>query len=203
MPYKRTVQSLLITMLCVLLSVNVAAQNLTEVYVNSDTDLSDFSKVILRELDINGAQIIPPVWVQGEDRNPHKWKISKKNVRLMQEAFQSVVKRELGGSGGYPVVTDESDGVLEIKVGLLSLTPYAQRGEKVITKGSGEIRIQVTLRNAMTGVLLAIYEGNQRVGDKYQENTDLSSRKDAEELFVVWGQKIRRVLDEAHTINSE
>ena len=176
MQYKRTVRTLLISMLCVLLSGNVSAQNLTEVYVNSDADLSDFSKVILRDLDIQGAQIIPPVWIQGEDRNPHKWKLSKKNVRLMQEAFQTAIKEELGGSGGYPVVTDESDGVLEIKVGLISLTPYAQRGEKVITKGSGEIRIQVTLRNVMSGVLLAIYEGNQQVGDQYQENTDLSSR---------------------------
>jgi len=73
----------------------------------------------------------------------------------------------------------------------------------VITKGSGEIRIQVTLRNAMTGVLLAIYEGDQQVGDQYQENTDLASRKDAQALFVVWGQKIRKALDDAHEKSAE
>ena len=50
----------------------------------------------------------------------------------------------------------------------------------------------------MTGVLLAIYEGDQQVGDQYQENTDLASRKDAQALFVVWGQKIRKALDDAH-----
>jgi hypothetical protein len=203
MQCKRAVQTLLLSVLCILLSANVSAKKLTEVYVNSEADLSDFSKVILRDLVTQGAQIIPPVWVQGDERDPHKWTLSKKNVRLMQEGFQAAIKEELEGNDGYPVVTEESEGVLEIRVGLISLTPYARRGEKVITKGTGEIRIQLTLRNAMTGVLLAIYEGDQQVGDQYQENTDLSSRKDAQALFVVWGQKIRRALDDAHEKNAE
>lgn len=156
MQCKRAVQTLLLSMLCILLSANVSAKKLTEVYVNAETDLSDFSKVILRDLVTQGAQIIPPVWVQGDERDPHKWTLSKKNVRLLQEGFQAAIKEELEGNDGYPVVTEESEGVLEIRVGLISLTPYARRGEKVITKGTGEIRIQVTLRNAMTGVLLAI-----------------------------------------------
>jgi hypothetical protein len=198
MQCKRAVQTLLFSLLGIVFSASVSAQKLTEVYVGAETDLSDYSKVILRDLVTQGAQIIPPVWVQGDERDPHKWALSKKNVRLLQEGFQAAIKEELEGNDGYPVVTDESDGVLEIRVGLISLTPYARRGEKVITKGSGEIRIQVTLRNAMTGVLLAIYEGDQQVGDQYQENTDLASRKDAQALFVVWGQKIRKALDDAH-----
>jgi hypothetical protein len=190
-------------MLGILFCASVNAQNLSEVYVSADADLSDFSKVILRDLITQGAQIIPPVWVQGDERDPHKWAMSKKNARLLQEGFQAAIKEKLEENDGYPVVTDESDGVLEIRVGLISLTPYAQRGEKVITRGTGEIRIQVTLRNAMTGALLAIYEGDQQVGDQYQENTDLASLSDAQALFVVWGQKIRKALDDAHGNNAE
>jgi hypothetical protein len=201
MQCKRAVHSLLLSMLGILFCASVNAQNLSEVYVSAEADLSDFSKVILRDLVIQGAQIIPPVWVEGEDRDPHKWIMSKKNVGLLKEGFQAAIKEKLEENGGYPVVTDESDGVLEITVELISLIPYVQRWEKVITRGTGEIRIQVTLRNAMTGALLAIYEGNQKVGDQYQENTDLASLKDAQDLFVVWGQKIRKALDDAHGTN--
>jgi hypothetical protein len=201
MQCKRAVHTLLLSVLGILFCASVNAQNLSEVYVSTEADLSDFSKVILRDLVTQGAQIIPPVWVQGDERDPHKWTMSKKNAGLLQEGFQAAIKEKLEENGGYPVVTNEADGVLEIRVGLISLTPYAQRGEKVITRGTGEIRIQVTLRNAMTGVLLAIYEGDQQVGDQYQENTDLASLNDAQALFVVWGQKIRKALDDAHGTN--
>jgi hypothetical protein len=198
MQFKKVVQTLFLTMLGILISSNVCAEKLTEVYVNSDTSLADFSNVILRDLDVRGAQIIPPVWVQGEERNPRRWKLNNKNVRLMQEGFQAAIKEAVEKDNGYPIVTDEADGVLEIKISIISLTPYAQRGEKVITRGSGEIKIQLTLRDAMSGELLAIYEGDQQVGDEYQENTSRASRENAQALFVIWGQKIRRALDNAH-----
>ncbi len=95
MQCKRAVHTLLLSMLGSLLYANVSAQSLLEVYVSPEADLSNFSKVILRDLVTQGAQIIPPVWAQGDERDPHKWALSKKNDRLLQEGFQAAIKEEL------------------------------------------------------------------------------------------------------------
>ena len=85
-----------------------------------------------------------------------------------------------------------------LAIAIVSLTPYALPDEKVVTKGSGELTMQVELRDALSRELLAIYEGDQPVGEEYQENTALSAEHNVKALFATWGKKVRDALDEDH-----
>jgi len=93
------------------------------------------------------------------------------------------------------------EGSLELTVRIVSFMPYAQREDKVITKGSGEMRISATLRDGQDGQLLAIYEGPQEVGSDYNENTDFTREKNLKKLFDSWGRRVRLALDEDHGKN--
>ena len=80
---------------------------------------------------------------------------------------------------------------------LLTLTPYASTDEKVMTKGSGEITVQVQLKDGNNGALLGIYEGIQPVGKEYQEHTLLTADNNLKVLFSIWGRQARKILDTA------
>lgn len=198
MPTLNFAPKIALLLVCLLASPLINAQGLKRLYHNPDIELSDYNKVLLNDINISDARIIPPSWAEGAARNPHSWDISKKNVAAFQQAFQDDITAKLEGEGGYPVVTEPGDATLEISIEIISLTPYAKRDEKVITKGSGELVMQVTLRDALTGKLLAIMEGGQQVGHHYQENSDLSKKKDINEMFAEWGTHIRSALDNAH-----
>ncbi|WP_439136487.1 DUF3313 family protein, partial [Pseudomaricurvus sp.] len=144
------------------------------------------------------AKVIPPVWVEGEDRSPKKWMLQEDSVKAMQEAFRQVITAQVSENGGYTIVDEVEPGTLEITVIVISLTPYAQRNEKVITKGSGELTMQFSLRDARSGKLIAIFEGQEQVGQEYQERSDFSAMKDLNKLFDSWGKRIRRAMDKSH-----
>ena len=190
-------RKLSVFVLSLLLAPALAAQELQRIYTNPDLSLDQFDKVMLDPINFASAKIIPPVWA--EDKNPRKWSLNQKNFKPVQKAFQEVVSEQVQSNGGYPVVMEADDKTLGVHIEIVSLTPYAQRDEKVQTKGSGEMVMQATLRNARTGELLLIIEGPQQVGDHYQENTDLGKFNDLKSLFTEWGKSIRRVLDKAHS----
>ena len=137
-------------------------------------------------------------FIEGEDRNPRKWALSADDIAFAKQAYRSAMKQQLEADGAYPIVEQPAAGVLELSIAIINLTPYAQRDEKVQTRGSGELRMQVELRDAMSRELLAIYEGEQAVGREYQENTPLSAENDMKQLFAEWGAKVRRALDRDH-----
>ncbi len=167
-------------------------------YERPGLSLSAYDKVLVDPLELSHAKVVPPPWVEGEDRNPRKWALTADDIAHARQAYRAAMKQQLEKEGGYPVVSEPGKGVLELSIAIVSLTPYARPDEKVITKGTGELIMQVELRDAMSRELLAIYEGPQSVGEEYQENTELSAEHNVNELFATWGKKVRAALDEDH-----
>ena len=85
--------------------------------------------------------------------------------------------------------------ILVLDVEIITLMPYARKGEKVQVRGFGELRAQATLRDGATGELIGIFEGTQNVGSEYQQNSRLNAENDLRTLFDVWGSRMRRVMD--------
>jgi hypothetical protein len=161
-------------------------------------DFSQYDKLIVNDLDVNETKIVPPPWTEGET---FKWNISDRNVGALQSEFHESMEDQISGDDGYPIVTEHEEGSLELTVRIVSFMPYAQRKDKVITKGSGEMRISAVLRDGQDGQLLAIYEGTQEVGSDYNENTDFTRQKNLKKLFDSWGRRVRLALDEDHGKN--
>lgn len=106
---------------------------------------------------------------------------------------------EISGNNGFPVVDQPGEGVLILDIEIIYLMPYAERGEKVTTRGFGEMLVQAQLRDGMTGELLAVYEGKQDVGSEYQPNTRLNNENRLRDLFQYWGKRVRGLMDRAHS----
>jgi len=170
---------------------------LNQVYEKDGFDIGRYNQVMIDTLGVADARVIPPPWVEGKDRNPKRWQLNSKDIQWLKDNYRAAMKEQIETIGGYPVVTEPSSDALILDVKIVSLTPYAQRSEDVITRGSGEMTVQAELRDSMTGELLAIYEGDQDVGSEYQQNARMNKEHDANKLFSAWGEKLRRMMDES------
>ena len=168
------------------------AAPLTLNYERPGVDWSQYDKLIIDDIDVSDTRIIPPPWT--EDK-PFKWQASESNVEALQREYHASMSEQISGNDGYEIVTEPGKGVVEISLEIVSFMPYAQRDEDVVTKGSGEMHINVIVRDAMTGQSLAIYEGPQEVGQDYNQNTDFSRQKNLKMLFASWGKRLRVAMD--------
>jgi hypothetical protein len=165
-------------------------------YERPGVDWSKYDKLIINDLDVSRTKIVPPPW---KDQKAFRWEVSEKNVAALQKEYRKSMEEQVSGDDGYQIVTEPGDGVLDLTFEILSFMPYADRDEKVLTKGSGEMHINVMVRDARTGQLLAIMEGPQEVGNNYDENTDFSRRTNVKMLFDSWGARVRIAMEkDAH-----
>ena len=170
---------------------------LTQVYEKDGLDMGRYDQVMIDTLGVADARVIPPPWVEGKDRNPKRWQLNSKDIQWLKDNYRAAMKEQIETIGGYAVVSEASPEALILDAKIVSLTPYAQRSEDVITRGTGEMTVQAELRDSMTGELLAIYEGDQDVGSEYQQNARMNKEHDANRLFAAWGEKVRLMMDES------
>ncbi len=165
-------------------------------YERPGTDYSIYTRLLVRELDLSETKILPPPWLAEKS---FKWEVSEKNGQRLRREFMESMTEQISGNGGYELVNLPGEGVLELYVKVVSFMPYAEQKDKVVTKGSGEMRIHAETRDAQTGELLAIFEGPQEVGADYQPNTDFTRKENVNKLFDSWGRRVRIALDEDHS----
>jgi hypothetical protein len=171
-------------------------QNLKPYYIKEDVELSSYSKVFVDNLKVIDARVIAPPWYDGDNKSPKKWRLSKKDTEFLRESYRTAMIKHLN-AGGYEVVEAiESADVIILDIEIITLMPYARKGENVQVRGFGELKAQATLRDGLTSELLAIFEGVQNVGSEYQQNSRMNSENSLNELFEVWGMRMRKLMDD-------
>jgi hypothetical protein len=168
---------------------------LVPVFVKEGLDMRSYDKVLLDSLKVRDAKVVPPPWIEGDARNPKKWRLTSKDEEFLRDSYRTAMKQEIAGEGGYEIVSEPGAGVLILDVSIITLTPYARKNENVVVKGFGELLTQAQFRDGMTGELLAIYEGVQEVGSEYQQNSRLNAETSLRLLFEIWGTRVRGMLD--------
>lgn len=170
-------------------------KNLDPYYVNESADLGKYDKVLIDSLKVGYAKVVAPPWYEGEDKGVRKWQLTDKDIKFLRDAYRDAMTSALEDDDGYPVVETGGEDVIVLDIEIITLMPYARKGEKVETRGFGELRAQATLRDGATGELLAIFEGLQDVGSEYQPNSRLNAENNLRDLFDVWGMRMRKVMD--------
>ena len=165
-------------------------------YLKDGVDLSKYKRIRLDTMRVDNARVVAPPWYEGDDSAPVKWELSQSDINWLRKSYRDAMKSEIETKGGYPVVEEFATDVIILDVELVTLMPYARKGEKVQVRGFGELTIQATLRDGMTSELLAVFEGSQDVGTEYQQNTRLNAKNNLTALFEVWGARMRRVMDD-------
>ncbi len=161
-------------------------------YQRPGFDFSNYRSLLINELDVSHTKILSPPWKADK---PFTWKVPDESLEALQAAFRESMHDQISENDGYPIVVEPDPGVMEVSVRIVSFMPYADRKEKVTTRGSGEMVIHVELRDAQNEELLGIYEGPQEVGQSYQPNSDFSRQKNLKALFDSWGRRLRQLLD--------
>jgi len=164
-------------------------------YEREDVDLADYNAILIDSLGLDDARIVRPPWYDGEEKNPKKWRLTDSDIKWLRKSYRETMTAAITDNDGYKVVTEPGEGVLVLDIEIIYLMPYAERGEKVTTRGFGEMLVQAQLRDGMTGQLLAVYEGKQDVGSAYQENSRLNNETRLRALFEYWGSRVRGIMD--------
>ena len=108
----------------------VAAQQVStgSAWQNEDAEFSRYDKVLIKPLDISDVIVKKPAWEQDD---PEEWIFTPGIGKEIQALFMENMSREIAENGGYEVVNDKAENVLQIEVEFLSITPYARPGTRV------------------------------------------------------------------------
>ena len=189
-------------LILLLVSGTLMAKNLPASYVKPGIDLSTYTKVMVRPLNIANIEVLKPAWEQDNDE---VWSFEPEDVADIQEWFLDAMQNELETKGGYPLVSAPGEDVMRIEVELLSITPYVKPGTpysdgeyKIQTLGSGDVVVSAEFRDSSTRELLILIEGERTIGDKYRKLSKENHTKNVKALFAKWGKVVREGLDKAH-----
>lgn len=185
-------------LILVLFSASALAQTaMTPSWVKEGVDWSQYSKFLVKPLNIDDVRMVPPPWAE----NPEKWELNIENLSAVQAIFRDVMNDELG----YPIVYAPGPGVLEVEVEILSVTPWVRPGSdlmesgmQVTTMGTGELSASVEIRDAMTRELLLMVAGEKTVGDEYKEFTRANNVANIQAMFTGFAKRLSAAMDKVH-----
>ena len=189
---------LLAGLILVLFSATAVAQTpMKPTWVKEGVDWSQYSKFIVKPLNIEDVVLIPPPWAE----RPEEWELNMDSFQTIKSIYRDVMKAELG----YPVVYVPGRDVLEINVEIVSVTPWlrpneggSMEGAQAMTMGTGELSASVEIRDSKTRELLWMVAGVGTVGDQYKEFTRENNARNVEKMFKNFAHSLRTAMDLVH-----
>jgi hypothetical protein len=179
----------------------VDSKNVDRLYRRPDLDVSAYGKILIGE----------PVVEFSKNWNPRNYgtyglsaaQLKKIRVDLADLAKDTFVK--VLGAGGYEVVTEAGDGVLEIIPSIVNLyinapdTMTAGRS-KTYAMDAGSMTLALQVSDSVTGTLLAVvYDHKRDSSGRMQWATSVSNRAAASRTLTGWAEQLKRELDAART----
>jgi Protein of unknown function (DUF3313) len=181
----------------------ISVKGLDHVYARPGANLSQYDKVMLDPVEVSFSKSWKPDPAGGPITAAERQTIRAGLARIFRDELQ----KQLGGPGGYSLVTTADADVLRIRAEIRDLyinAPDVPRAaaRRTYAVSVGEMRLVAELRDASTGSLIA------RVID-YKKDPDapwlhLTTRVDnaaaARRAVADWAKILRRQLDAAHTV---
>ena len=179
----------------------VDSKNVDRLYRRPDLDVSAYGKILVGE----------PVVEFSKNWNPRNYgtyglsaaQLKKIRVDLADLAKATFVK--VLGAGGYEVVTEAGDGVLEIIPSIVNLyinAPDAMTAgrSKTYAMDAGSMTLALQVSDSVTGTLLAVvYDHKRDSSGRMQWATSVSNRAAASRTLTGWAEQLKRELDAART----
>ena len=112
--------------------------------------------------------------------------------------------KQLEESGGFPIVDEADDDVLEIAAMITAIAPSAPRDDgrsrpagrsTIITEGAGSIAVSVAFGDSQTGEVLALAKDSRSSNGFWGANNSVSNMADVRRMFNSWAIQIRNALE--------
>ncbi|MGD8346251.1 MAG: DUF3313 family protein [Lysobacterales bacterium] len=167
-------------------------------WVKEGVDWTAYTKFLIQPLKLDDVKLVPPPWAADD---PKEWKLNIENLEAVRDIYADVMTAELEGK----VAEAAAPGVIEVEAEILSVTPWIRPGSdsskdgmQVTTLGTGELSASIELRDAATGELLLLLEGERAVGDEYKEFTQENNISNIEKMFAAFAHRLGDALDNVH-----
>jgi hypothetical protein len=175
-------------------------------YRRPNASLAGYSKFLIKPVEVQFAKNWDP------DRNGsgsvlyRMSEVDREKIKAdLANAFVEVFKEEMA-KGGYSLVTQSGEDVLEIQAALVNLyinapDPSQYAGQvKVYTTDAGEMTLLMQLHDSVTGQLLARALDREAASHQFWNwTTSVSNTADAKRIIDGWATSLRKALDAARS----
>lgn len=174
-------------------------------FVRPGASLAGYNKVMLAPLQVSFRRD----WGKATTSSLNS-RVSPRDTQRIREELATIVQEEVArelAAGGYAVVTERGEDVLEVRAEITNL--YIQAPERTTTDvtrvyafSAGEMSIVADLRDSLSG------ETAMRAYDHAEADetpvvhwvTQSENRSEARAAAKAWAQSLRQVLDQARTV---
>ena len=176
----------------------VNSKNVDLLYRRPDIDVSAYGKILLGQPVIEFSKNWNP-------RNYGTYGLSAaqlKKIRVDLAALAKSTFAKVLGDGGYAIVTQAGDGVLEITPSIVNLYINAPDTKtagpsKTYTMDAGSMTLALEVSDSVTGTLLVVAYDQKRDSStgRWQWTTSASNRAAASLILTGWAEQLKRDLD--------
>ncbi|MEP1472429.1 MAG: DUF3313 family protein [Halieaceae bacterium] len=175
-------------------------------YLDPDANLGKYNRVLVRPLGVDKIEIIQPSRTTSVAGNKD-WELTESDKTELQTMFHEVMVKQLQEKGGYEVVDEPGDDVLEIAAMITAIAPSAAKDDnqsravgrtRVYTEGAGSIAVAVAYGDSETGEVLGLAKDSRSSNSYWGSNNSVSNKADVRRMFTSWAIGIREGLDRVH-----
>ena len=181
--------------------VRVQTKAVNAAYRRPGATLSGYNKILLPPIEVQFAKNWDPG--SGGSALYRMNRPDREKIRSdLAQAFADVVRDDLE-EGGYPLVTEPAEDVLEVHAMIVNLYITApdvstQTGgrSRVYTADAGEMTLIVQLHDSVTGELLVrAYDRRGASRGMWTWTTSVTNSADARRILSSWATALRNALD--------
>lgn len=175
-------------------------------YVDPNVDYRNYRKVYVQPLNLDKVEIIQPETSSSMvNRFNRDWELTDEDKHSLQDAFKTVMEKELSAGGAYEIASGPGDDVLEVEAMLTQIRPSGPKDDqisrstarsRVFTSGAGSMSIAIMIADSDSGEVLALIkdERNRRNTDMWMPNNRVSNMAEVRQNFATWAKQIHRGL---------
>ena len=175
-------------------------------YVDPNKDFSKYNRVMVMPLGVDNVEIIQPSYSSSVAGN-RNWELTDNDKDKLRKSFHEAMVKQLEDKGGYQVVDQPGDDVLQIAAMLTAIAPSAAKDDnrsrptgrsRVYTAGAGSLAVMVVFGDSETGEILGLAKDSKSGTSMWGSNNSVSNMADVNRMFSSWATRIRNRLDTVH-----
>lgn len=186
----------------------IDVKGLDAAFVRPGSTLAGYEKVLLAPLQVSFRRD----WGKPSLGSP-SLRVSPRDTQRIREELAAIVQEEVArelAAGGYTLVTERGEDVLEFRAEVINLYINAPdytttQGTRVYALSAGEMTLVGDLRDSLSGeTAMRVYDhAEARETISLRWITRSENRSEARAAAAAWARSLRQLLDQARTVKGD
>lgn len=171
-------------------------------FVAPNTNLSQYKKIIVSDLDLSSVKIIKPSSLHTFDE---PWELNDGDKQYYQKKYADSVQKYLVSDGNFSATSASAADALVLKTKIVEIAPLASKDDSkgrpnlmdVYSEGFGRMTIVFELYDSTTNKLVALASDEHDLGNIWEKNTRVQNNIQVKLAFDFWLRNLKEELAEA------